>query len=255
MTSSITDRWEVYATTYRFGNASREPLGEFLAQYFSPTGRHYAPDNFLDAAPGTQRDYSNIGAALAGYIVERVQGQSLPRHTRTHIFAPLGMTSTGWTAEEIAPENLSTQFVSQNGMAIPIQQYTSTTYPDGALLTSVADLSKFFIAMLTDGSHEGTRILDATHAAAMVRFQFHDGNRPENFPPEDGNSGLFWRTRMNGALVGFGGNDPGVQAEMLATVARDVGVILLSNTSLGGADQRAFGAISDAIWKRAEGLR
>jgi CubicO group peptidase (beta-lactamase class C family) len=255
MTSSITDRWEVYAATYRFGNASREPLGEFLAQYFTPSGRHYSTENFLDAAPGTQRDYSNIGAALAGYIVERAHGDVLPVYTRAHIFAPLGMTSTGWALDELNPVTLSTQFVSQNGMAIPIQPYTSTTYPDGALLTSVADLSKFFAAMLTDGSYQGVRILDATHAAEMVRFQFHDGNRPENFPAAEGNSGLFWRTKYNGERVGFGGNDPGVQTDMQATVARDFGVIVLSNTSLGGSDQRAYGAIFDAIWKRAEVLR
>ncbi len=229
-------------------------MGAFLEQYFTPSGKHYASENFLDAQPGTQRDYSNIGTALAGYIVERAVGEPLNVYSRKHIFAPLGMTHTGWF-DEINPVDRSTHFVSQNGMTTPIQHYTSTTYPDGGLQTSVADLSTFFIAMLGGGVYEGTRILDAGMAAEMVRFQFDDGNRPENFPANEGNSGLFWRTDFNGRLVGFGGNDPGMQAEMLANLSKDVGVIAFSNTSVGGADQRAFGVIFNTIWAYGESLR
>lgn len=81
---------------------------------------------------------------------------------------------------------------------------------------SVADLSKFFIALLNGGEYQGTRILDAQMAAEMLRFQFTDANRPENFPAADGNSGLFWRTKYNGTRVGHGGNDPGIKADMIA---------------------------------------
>lgn len=255
MTSGITDRREVYATTYRYGGAAREPLEKFLADYFTPGGRHYAPENFLDAPPGARREYSNFGTALAGLIVERATGETLPVSTRAHVFAPLGMTRTGWFPEELDAADQSTQFVAQNGATIPIQPYTSTTYPDGGLRTSVRDLTRLFLALLNGGEHAGARILDPASAAEMVRFQFTDGNRPENYPAAEGNSGLFWRTKFRGTRVGFGGNDPGVQAEMLATLSGDIGVIVLSNTSLSGPDQRAFGEILQAVWTRAERMR
>jgi len=86
-------------------------------------------------------------------------------------------------------KNHSTLFVSQNGQTIPLLHYGSTTHPDGGLRTSVEDLSKFFIAMLNDGVFGGARILDATSAAEMQRFQFTTTNRPTNFPAEDGCSG------------------------------------------------------------------
>ncbi len=95
-TSGITDRWDVYRRTYRYGDEPTEPLGDFLADYFTLEGASYSPDNFLDARPGDSRDYSNIGASLAGFIVERAVGELLPDYTRKHIFAPLGMTSTVW---------------------------------------------------------------------------------------------------------------------------------------------------------------
>jgi len=254
-TSGITDRWEVYAATYSYGGDSPEKLGPFLEQYFTPGGRYYARDNFIDAKPGAQRDYSNIGAALAGYIVERAYGEPLNSYTRREIFTPLKMTGTGWFLSEVDLANHSTLFVSQNGMTIPIPLYGGTTYPDGGVRTSVADLSKFFMAMLRGGEYQGVRILGAAQAAEMQRFQFTDANRPENFPEADGNSGLFWRTKYNGARVGHGGNDPGVQAEMLADLSGDVAVILFLNTSLSGPDQKAASAIFDALWKYAESLQ
>jgi len=98
-------------------------------------------------------------------------------------------------------------------------------------------------------------MLDAAHVAEMTRFQFTDSKHPENFPAAEGNSGLFWRTKFNGKLVGHGGNDPGVQTEMLADPSKGIGVIIFSNTSLSGTDARASGVIFDAIWKHAASLR
>ncbi len=255
MTSGIADRPEVYVRTYRFGGAAREPLEAFLESYLTPAGRHFAPENFLDAPPGARREYSNIGAALAGHIVERAFGARLDAVTRARVFAPLGLARTGWFPGDVDPADESTLFVAQHGRAIPIQPYTSTTYPDGGLRTSAADLARFFAALLRGGAVGDARILDAGMAAEMVRFQFTDANRPENFPASAGNSGLFWRTKFNGTRVGFGGNDPGVQAEMLADLAGEIGVIVLSNTSLPSSDQAAFGAIFQAVWARAEALR
>jgi CubicO group peptidase (beta-lactamase class C family) len=254
-TSGITDRWEIYRDAYHYGGDSPVALGTFLKEYFTPTGKAYSSDNFIDAAPGTKRDYSNIGAALAGWIVERAYGEPLNVLTRRFIFRPLGMTNSGWRLSEVKGPNLSTLFVSQGGTTIPIPQYGLTTYPDGGVRTSVADLSKFFIAMLDSGSYRGTRILSAPMAAEMTRFQFSDSNRPVNFPAEDGNSGLFWRTKFNGTRVGHGGNDPGVQTEMLADVSKGFGVIFFMNTSVSGTDQHAASAIFDAIWNWAGKLQ
>lgn len=254
-TSGITDRWEVYRGIYRYGGEPPVPLGEFLADYFTVDGAHYARDNFLDARPGALREYSNIGAALAGFIVERAVGEPLPAYTRRHIFAPLQMTNTGWRSSEVEPGTHSTLFVSQNGVAIPIQPYELTTYPDGGIHTSVSDLSRFFIALLDGGAYQGTRILDAEMAAEMTRFQFSDANRPENYPAAEGNSGLFWRTKFNGTRVGHGGNDPGLSTEMLADLAGEIGIILFMNTSLSGPDQRSITEILDALWAYAESLR
>jgi CubicO group peptidase (beta-lactamase class C family) len=231
------------------------PLGEFLAGYLMPGGPDYSAENFLDARPGALREYSNVGAALAGFVVEEAVGETLPTYTRRHIFDPLGMTDTGWSWSEIAPGARSALFVAQGGMAVPIQPYELVTYPDGGVRTSVADLARFFAALLDGGAYEGARILDPEWAGEMTRFQFTDANRPANYPAEEGNSGLFWRTKFDGTRVGHGGNDPGVAADMLADVSGDIGVVLVTNTSLSGSDFRAYRDIYQALWDYAESLR
>jgi D-alanyl-D-alanine carboxypeptidase len=47
----------------------------------------------LDFEPGTRWQYSNTNYVIAGVIVEKVSGMPLVEFLRTHVFAPLGMTS------------------------------------------------------------------------------------------------------------------------------------------------------------------
>ena len=254
-TSGITDRWAVYKETYHYGGDAPEPLGTFLKSYFVPGGVHYAKENFLDAAPGTNRDYSNIGAGLTGYIVERAAGKKLNEYTRQHIFKPLKMNNTGWFLSEVDPAKHAKLYVAHNGMTIPIPLYGGTTYPDGGVRTSVSDLSKFFIALLSGGVYEDTRILDEQSAAEMTRLQFTAANKPANVTLGEVNSGLFWATKFDVTRVGHSGTDPGVKTEMLASLSKDVGVILFSNTSLPSEELRQHFAIFLELWKHAEALR
>jgi len=149
----------------------------------------------------------------------------------------------------------ATLYVAQDGITIPILPYGLTTYPDGGVRTSVADLSKFFIALLGDGSHDGARILDAASVQEMTRFQFHQANKPANMALNKENSGLFWGTKMSVTRVGHGGSDPGLKTEMLANLQKDIGVILFINTSLSEQDMRHYVSLYKAVWAHAEALK
>jgi CubicO group peptidase (beta-lactamase class C family) len=254
-TSGITDRMSVYKDTYHFGGDAPEPLVEFLKNYFVPEGVHYSKDNFLNVRPGKHREYSNIAAGLAGYIVEVAVGEKLNIYTKQRIFTPLRMDNTGWFLSEIAPGKHSKLYVAQNGLTIPIPLYELTTYPDGGVRTSVADLAKLFIALLNDGSYEGTRILDKRSVDEMLRFHYTNSNKPDNVILEEKNSGLFWQSKYNVTRIGHGGLDPGLMTDMLSNLSKDVGVILFINTSLSEEGMRDFSAIFLEIWKHAEALK
>ncbi len=256
-TSSITDRRSVYEGVYHYGGDSPVRLGEFLNDYFASNGRTYSKDNYLNVKPGTHREYSNIAAGLAGYIVESAVGEKLNAYTKRHIFAPLQMDNTGWFLSEIALKNHTKLYVTQ-GPTIPIQLWGITTYPDGGVRTSVTDLSKFFIALLNDGEFEGVRILEEQQVAEMLRFQYTSSNKPDNvnLDGEDSvNSGIFWATKFDVSRIGHNGSDPGVMTMMLSDLAKEVGVILFVNTSLSEQDSGYYGDIFDDLWKHAVALK
>jgi len=256
-TSGITDRWEVYESTYRYGEPP-EPLDAFLRSYLVPGGSRYSKDNFLNVKPGTHREYANAGAGLAGYVVERAVGEKLSTYTKRHFLAPLRMDNTGWFLSDVAPGRHATLYVAQYGLTVPIQLYDLTDYPAGGVRSSVSDLSKFFIALLNDGEYEGTRILEKKSVDEMIRFQYTESNKPDNvnLKGEDSeNSGIFWGTKFDVTRMGHNGTDPGVRTAMLASLDKRVAVVVFANTSLSGQDQRHDAAIFLELWKHAEALK
>jgi len=68
-------------------------MPDFLESLLSKNGDWYDDDNFLDTAPGKLYEYSNVGATLAAYVLERAVKQSFNDYTTAHILNPLEMTS------------------------------------------------------------------------------------------------------------------------------------------------------------------
>lgn len=256
-TSGITDRPEIYENTYYFGGDAPESLATFLQSYFARNGKYYSEDNFLKTKPGTHREYSNIGAGLAGYIVELAVGEKLNTYTKRHIFAPLQMSNSGWFLSEIPPMKHARLYVAQ-GLRIPIPLYEGTTYPDGGVRTSVSDLARFFAALLNGGEYEEGRILERRSAQEMLRFQYTSTNKPDNvnLQGEDSvNSGIFWATKYDTTKIGHNGSDPGVRTIMLADPNQEVGVVLFTNTSMHEEESEPYYDIFDALWAQAVKLK
>lgn len=53
-------------------------------------------DKPLDFEPGSKFAYDNSGYILLGYVVEKASGQRYADYVQQHIFAPLGMTASGY---------------------------------------------------------------------------------------------------------------------------------------------------------------
>ncbi|MBK8562292.1 MAG: beta-lactamase family protein [Saprospiraceae bacterium] len=255
-TSSLVDRYPFYDSTYCYGGDSPESLGAFLKNYFVPDGKYYTRDNFLDKKPGAYREYSNIAAGLAGYIVEIVTGQQLNEYSKKNIFKPLKMKNTGWFLSEINWGKHSKLYDNKGDSLKNIPLYSVATYPDGGVRTSVKELSRFYIALLNGGIYNGRRILKRESVDEMQKFQFTAFNKPENVNLNKLNAGIFWATKQGATLIGHAGSDPGVKTEMLSDLAKDVGVILFTNTSLSEEDliKYHFG-IFDELYKYGAKLK
>lgn len=254
-TSSITDRSPVYANSYYYGGAKPEQLGKFLKSYFVEGGTHYSKDNFLNAKPATNRAYSNIGAGLAGYIVELRTGKKLNEYAKKYIFNPLKMKSSGWTLDEIDINKHSKLYEKKGDSIVKIQLYEVTTYPDGGVRTSVQELSKFFISLLNEGKYKKARVLKKETVEEMLRFQYTESNKPDNIKLNKINQGIFWATKLGATRIGHNGSDPGVRTFMLSDLNKEFAVIVFFNTSLDEKGEEKYFEIYEELHKYAKELK
>jgi CubicO group peptidase (beta-lactamase class C family) len=167
------------------------PLKQHLSQHI--------PERIFP--PGTTPAYSNYGASLAGYIVERVSGRPFNDYVAENIFKPLGMTRSTFV-QPLPPDLkplMSSGYNLGSGKAKPFEIVEEA--PAGALAATAADLARFMIAHLQDGKFENAQILRPETAQQMHARQF--GLVPEL----NGMCLGFYEESRNGhRIIGHGGD-------------------------------------------------
>jgi CubicO group peptidase (beta-lactamase class C family) len=146
-------------------------------------------------APNSTPAYSNYGASLAGYIVQRVSGESFDDYIDKHIFAPLDMTHS--TFRQPLPANLEPLMSKGYSVASePAKPFEIVgPAPAGALSSPGEDMAHFMIAHLQNGEYHGNRILKAETAEMMH-------NSPLTIIPPLNRMELgFFETNINGREV------------------------------------------------------
>jgi CubicO group peptidase (beta-lactamase class C family) len=110
-------------------------------------------------APGTTPAYSNYGASLAGYIVQRVSGMSFDDYVEKHIFAPLGMNST--TFRQPLPADWKPRMAQgyKDASHPPRKFELVGAAPAGSVSTTASDMARFMIAHLQQGKYGEAQIL------------------------------------------------------------------------------------------------
>ncbi|MEX1140427.1 MAG: serine hydrolase domain-containing protein [Bacteroidota bacterium] len=94
--------------------------------------------------PGVEYEYSNVGFALLGQIVQVVSGVPFDEYTQEHIFKPLGMNNTVWEYTKAPPQKLALGYswVNDAYQNIPLLHHGSYGAM-GGLITSIEDLTKY----------------------------------------------------------------------------------------------------------------
>ncbi len=211
---------------YRF--PTREQVVDGLAgqETLYPAGRYF--------------QYSNLGIALAGQLVERASGTSYDEYVRTRILDPLGMTdtytdipaeheggrlATGYARLRRDGERKRAPFFRAHGIA-----------PAAGFASSVEDLARFAswqFRLLEDG---GAEVLAASTLRQMHRVHWVD-------PDFETMWGLgFAVSKRDGErTVGHGGSCPGFRSTLqLLPDRRLAGVVMIN----------AQGTSPDQVWAR-----
>src|SRR6266498_1554447 len=122
--------------------------------------------------PGTVPAYSNYGAALAGYIVERVSGRPFNEYVEENIFKPLGMIHS--TFRQPLPPTLAPSMSNGYQLASdePNPFEVVVPFPAGSMSSTAADMARFMLAHLQDGQLGDARILRPETVRLMHSRQF-----------------------------------------------------------------------------------
>ena len=131
--------------------------------------------------PGTKFTYSE-GLDVLGYLIEIVSGMPFDQFLQTRLFAPMGMTNTGFYLNETQGNKLVTihRKVNNHWESFPTTFYdpdypktgAKTFFSGGAGLSSTAeDYAKFLQMYLNGGSYNGTQFLSSTTIETIMSNQ------------------------------------------------------------------------------------
>jgi CubicO group peptidase (beta-lactamase class C family) len=102
----------------------------------------------IQANPGTEFRYSNIGLNIAARVLEVVSKRKFDQLIRQKLFIPLGMRNTTFSTLDGSPPN-----------------------PSGGAKSTAEDYSKFMVMMLNKGNYHGKQILSEESVNEMMKAQ------------------------------------------------------------------------------------
>lgn len=194
--------------------------------------------------PGSTGAYSNYGATIAGYIVQRLSGEDFDSYIEHHIFEPLGMTHA--TFRQPLPPNfvpdMSQGFLRASDGVKPFE--IVTTVPAGALSVSALDITHFMIAHMENGTYNGAQILNPATLKEMHSRQY----APD--PHVNGMCLGFYEESRNGhRIIGHGGDTIYFHSDLHLILDSDTG-LFVSYNSLGKGAVEPRGPLFKAFMDR-----
>jgi CubicO group peptidase (beta-lactamase class C family) len=131
----------------------------------------------LDTVPGARMVYSDIGAYMAGRVLEKVSGETLDAYVHNHVFEPAGMHETMYRPpasllSRIAP----TEIDPRRGGLVRGKVHDERAYYLGGvsahagIFSTTHDLARFARMYLNDGVIDGVRVLPAAQIRQFTSY-------------------------------------------------------------------------------------
>ena len=182
--------------------------------------------------PAREYHYSVSAYPFLRYLVGHVTGRSYAEYMHENIFAPLGMTRSGFSADEFAgPRAIPYTRIDGENIELPMWK------GQGSMMhTTAADMAKFQLALMNDGQYGSYQLLRRKTVELMrlraTRFKvLFKGS--DDLPSSGHGLGVF---AFRGGWYGHGGSAPGFQCLSRYHPTNGVGYVILSNVNaiLGG---------------------
>lgn len=227
--------------TLRLLMTHRAGFEETIAAMWAQTGESLALRDYLVTnqparifAPGAVPAYSNYGATLAGYIVERRSGERFDAYVERHLLEPMGMVAT--TFAQPLPAALAAQmsrgYGAGSGKARDFE--TIRVAPAGSASASALDMARFMLAEL--GQAPGALTPAARQAMQAAQWRHH--------PQGPGLAlGYYEEDGFGQRVIGHGGDTQWFHTGLYLLPERGVGLFISQNS----AGKRV---LRDALFRR-----
>jgi CubicO group peptidase (beta-lactamase class C family) len=149
------------------GAVLRRPLDENVVLYSQQP---------LLFAPGTRFQYSNMGLATLGRIIEVCSGKRYEEFMAERIFEPLGMKDSFFFPSTERRKRMAMVYFTKDGKTSPMPAWCERKdarypMPEGGLCSTAEDLSHFYQTVLDGGVFQGKRILSKWAIETMTALQ------------------------------------------------------------------------------------
>jgi CubicO group peptidase (beta-lactamase class C family) len=200
----------------------------------------------LTTPPGTQFQYSNLGYALLGQVVENVTGWSFRDVVKEEVLVPLNLLETAYEKEVVSDGQLA------RGYRKGLDGWVELPYSNagafsciGGLFSSGRDLARWvrWFASANEGSGDESGPLSISSRREMQQIVTVINHREDLTGPQAGPDryfgyglGLFSEyDRRYGQFVSHSGGYPGFSSHMRWHVPTGLGVVVLENATYSGA--------------------
>lgn len=232
--------------THGAGFPEDNPWGDRQLERSDAELRELLPGASMANAPGVAYEYSNLGFALLGQIVQVVSGMDFQEYTREHIFKPLGMTATLWEYTLAPPSQLARGYErrGEDYLAVPLLHHGAYGAM-GGLITTVEDFSRYMLLHLAAWPPR-----DDPEPGVLARHSLREMHHPWRFygltssgPLADGAPcpvanayayGLRWqRDCRERTYIGHTGGLPGFGCQWMMLPDYGLGVVSFDNLTYG----------------------
>jgi len=135
-------------------------LGDYLKNGLTTTDSTSSSYIYSSYEPGTSYSYSNIGAGLTAYIVEKAVGEDFKTYSKKHILDPLGLDNTSWNLADLDTRKVSTLYST---LELRYPNYRLVTFADGGLYTTPNDLGVILTELIRGYNGNGTLLSTASY--------------------------------------------------------------------------------------------
>jgi len=118
------------------------------------------PERVKQWPPGFHHSYTNVGAGILAYVIQKRSGQAYEDFIAQRIFEPLNMTPASYFPDEKTMQQLATGYNTDGYSIIPYWQMTFRAF--GAINLKPKDMASFLQLLLNKGLYQDQRLVSST---------------------------------------------------------------------------------------------